>query len=126
MLEIKVFIEASALVDAINNLANALSKKNELSSPAFTDEIDAKKGLENSKTEQPSEPTTPTPSVPLAQPPQYTVEQIMQAGATLMDAGKVNDLIALLQSFGIQAVKDLKPEQLGAFATELRKLGAKI
>mgnify|MGYP006873074847 CR=1 FL=1 len=50
----------------------------------------------------------------------------MQAGATLMDAGKVNDLIALLQSFGIQAVKDLKPEQLGAFATELRKLGAKI
>ena len=126
MLEIKVFIEASALVDAINNLANALSKKNELSSPAFTDEIDAKKDLENSKIEQPSETTTPAPSVPLAQPPQYTVEQIMQAGATLMDAGKVNDLIALLQSFGIQAVKDLKPEQLGAFATELRKLGAKI
>ena len=50
----------------------------------------------------------------------------MAAGATLMDAGKVTELINLLHSFGVQAVMDLKPEQLGAFATEMRKLGAKI
>lgn len=70
--------------------------------------------------------TPPVASVPLAPPPQYTVDQIMAAGATLMDAGKVNDLMNLLHSFGVQAVMDLKPEQLGAFATEMRKLGAKI
>ena len=68
----------------------------------------------------------PAPGVPLAQPPQYSVDQIMAAGATLMDAGKVNELMALLHSFGVQAVMDLKPEQLGAFATEMRKLGAQI
>lgn len=64
--------------------------------------------------------------VPLAPAPQYTVDQIMQAGATLMDAGKVNELMNLLHSFGVQAVMDLKPEQLGAFATAMRELGAKI
>ena len=68
----------------------------------------------------------PAPGVPLAQPPKYTVDQIMAAGAMLMDAGKVNELMNLLHSFGVQAVMDLKPEQLGAFATALRELGAKI
>lgn len=68
----------------------------------------------------------PAPNVPLAQPPKYTVDQIMAAGATLMDAGKVNELVNLLHSFGVQAVMDLKAEQLGAFATAMRELGAKI
>lgn len=80
----------------------------------------------------PVSPTAPTAppaqptGVPLAPAPQYTVDQIMQAGATLMDAGKVNELMNLLHSFGVQAVTDLKPEQLGAFATAMRELGAKI
>ena len=72
--------------------------------------------------------TVPTaaPNIPLAAPPQYTVDQIMAAGATLMDNGKVNELMSLLHSFGVQAVMDLKQEQLGAFATAMRELGAKI
>ena len=80
----------------------------------------------------PVSPTAPTAppaqptGVPLAPAPQYTVDQIMQAGATLMDAGKVNELMNLLHSFGVQAVMDLKPAQLGAFATAMRELGAKI
>ena len=68
----------------------------------------------------------PQAGLPLGGPPQYTVDQIMQAGATLMDAGKVTELTNLLHSFGVQAVMDLKPEQLGAFATEKRKMGAAI
>lgn len=68
----------------------------------------------------------PQAGLPLGGPPQYTVDQIMQAGATLMDAGKVTELTNLLHSFGVQAVMDLKPEQLGAFATEMRKMGAAI
>ena len=74
----------------------------------------------------PAPGNVPVPNVPLAEPPKYTVDQIMAAGATLMDAGKVNELINLLHSFGVQAVMDLKPEQLGAFATAMRELGAKI
>ena len=73
-------------------------------------------------------PSNPTPQtgVPVAPGPQYTVDQIMQAGATLMDAGRVDELVNLLHTFGVQAVTDLKPEQMGAFATALRGLGAKI
>ena len=147
MLEIKVTIEAPALTNAINNLAAAIGG-NGKSAPAPTSTVPTSPTQPPVPVAQPTTPPIPTatppqapaptsvptaaqpsfpaPSVPLAQPPQYTVEQIMAAGATLMDAGKVNDLIALLHSFGVQAVMDLKPEQLGAFATEMRKLGAKI
>lgn len=75
--------------------------------------------------QMPQQTAQPT-GVPVAPPPQYTIDQIMKGGATLMDAGRVDDLMNLLKSFGVVAVTDLKPEQLGAFATALRGLGAKI
>jgi hypothetical protein len=64
--------------------------------------------------------------VPVTTAPAFTREQIMTAGAALIDAGKMGDLMTLLNTFGVQAVTQLKQEQLGAFATELRKLGAQI
>ena len=130
MLEIKVTIEAPELASAINNLAAALSRKSrDEPVPPVTekesDPVPTPQAPEPAPTSQ-SVPTTPAPSVPVASAPQYTIEQIMKAGATLMDAGKIDELRKLIDSFGIEAVTNLKPEQLGAFATELRKLGAKI
>lgn len=66
------------------------------------------------------------PVVPTAAAPTYNRDQIMTAGAALIDAGKITELTGLLNAFGVQAVTQLKQEQLGAFATELRKLGAQI
>lgn len=76
----------------------------------------------------PEPPMTPTPSpaVPLAATPTYSLDQIAKAGAELAQAGKMNELLALLQQFGIQAVTQLKPEQIGPFATALRGLGAQL
>lgn len=72
-------------------------------------------------------PTAVTPPVvPTAAAPTYNRDQIMTAGAALIDAGKIAELTGLLNAFGVQAVTQLKQEQLGAFATELRKLGAQI
>lgn len=72
-------------------------------------------------------PAPPAPPVvPTAAAPTYNRDQIMTAGAALIDAGKINELMGLLNAFGVQAVTQLKQEQLGAFATELRKLGAQI
>lgn len=67
-------------------------------------------------------------AAPVAAAPAYTVEQIGKAGADLVsqDAAKMPGLLALLQKYGVQAITQLKPEQLGAFATELRGLGAKL
>ncbi len=74
----------------------------------------------------PVQPPATPPIVPVAAAPTYNRDQIMTAGAALIDAGKINELIGLLNTFGVQAVTQLKQDQLGAFATELRKLGAQI
>lgn len=73
-----------------------------------------------------AQPPAAPPVVPTAAAPTYNRDQIMAAGAALIDAGKINDLMGLLNAFGVQAVTQLKQDQLGAFATELRKLGAQI
>ena len=141
MFEVKITLEAPQLAASIEHLATALYAQHGLSAaPAVQAPAPAQQPA--TTTPPPAMPTAPTaapapvapnsPAVPpaagmpLAPPPQYTVYQIMQAGATLMDAGKVQELMNLLHSFGVNAVMDLKPEQLGAFATEMRKLGAQI
>ena len=78
-------------------------------------------------TEQPA--TAPVAHAPDAVPvtaPTYTVDQIARAGASLVDAGKMEQLLALLARYGVAAVTQLKPDQFGAFADELRALGAQI
>ena len=132
MLEARITIEAPELANAINNLAAALGGVKTAPVPQSTP-VQATQAPVAPPAPMPGPAPVanapvnyPAPNVPLAQPPKYTVDQIMAAGATLMDAGKVNELMNLLHSFGVQAVLDLKPEQLGAFATALRELGAQI
>lgn len=144
MFEVRITIEAPQLAGAINNLAAAMDGAKLV--PQQTATPAGQQPMTNPQTNAPAPtsapvpptplpspgpaaqamPSYPAPNVPLAQPPKYMVDQIMAAGASLMDAGKVNELMNLLHSFGVQAVMDLKPEQLGAFATGLRELGAKI
>lgn len=69
---------------------------------------------------------TPAPTVPVTGAPTYILDQISRAGASLVDAGKMQQLLELLGRYGVQAVTQLQPEQYGAFATELRGLGAQI
>ena len=78
-------------------------------------------------TEQPD--AAPVAHAPAAVPvtaPTYTVDQIARAGASLVDAGKMEQLLTLLARYGVAAVTQLKPDQFGAFADELRALGAQI
>lgn len=68
------------------------------------------------------------PRVPVAPAPSITLDQLGKAGADLIsaDSTKMTELIALLQQFGVRAITELKPDQIGAFATALRGLGGKI
>ena len=77
---------------------------------------------------QPAAPVAQT-SAPAAVPvtaPTCTLDQIARAGASLVDAGKMEQLLALLARYGVAAVTQLQPDQFGVFATELRALGAQI
>lgn len=78
----------------------------------------------------PAIPSAPvgTAAVPLAPAPVISLEQVAKAGADLISGNpaKMQELVALLQRFGVPAVQALKPDQIGAFATELRGLGAQI
>lgn len=71
---------------------------------------------------------TVAPAVPLASAPTFNIQQIAKAGADLFTARPElrPQVTALLTSYGIQSVTDLRPEHYGAFATALRGLGAAI
>ena len=73
-------------------------------------------------------PTAPMPTAPLAEAPKFTIDEITKAGGDFAQNSAANRgaLINLLQQFGVQAVTQLRPEQIGPFATALRGLGAKI
>ena len=58
--------------------------------------------------------------------PTYALDALARAGAVLAQSGKMEQALALLAKYGVQTVNQLKPEQYGAFATELRALGAQL
>lgn len=154
MFEINVTVNAPELAEALNNLAAALKGAKPEPAASKTSKADKSAPVPPADYMPPADtapapaapapavtpapapapapvqaPVTPAPApapVPVAPAPTYNRDQIMTAGAALIDAGKINELMGLLNSFGVQAVTQLKQDQLGAFATELRKLGAQI
>lgn len=64
--------------------------------------------------------------VPTAPTHQYTIEEIQAACGPLMDAGKMNELAAILHGLGAASLLDLPAEKYGALAIKLRELGARL
>ena len=140
MLEMKIKIDVPELVAAVEKLAAAIDKTalnitvpNEgtlnFNTPAGNAPV-APAPVQTAPTPAPvaapaPAPTPAAPAVPVTAPT-YTLDQIAKAGANLVDAGKMEQLLALLTKYGVQAVTQLTPDQYGAFATELRALGAQI
>ena len=80
-------------------------------------------------------PATPAPTVtapvtqaPVATTPSYTVAQVAKAGADLMASNPALQpaLVELIHKYGAQTVQEIPQDKLGAFATELRQMGARI
>lgn len=144
MMEMKIKIDVPELVAAVEKLAAAIDKTalnitvpNEgtlnFNMPAPTPAPVAAPASAPAPAPTPAAPpvtpmptaAAPAPAVPVTAPT-YTLDQIAKAGANLVDAGKMEQLLALLTKYGVQAVTQLTPDQYGAFATELRALGAQI
>jgi hypothetical protein len=136
MLEMKIKIEADvAILKAIDKLTTAL-EKNAVNISVSQDTPAPVAPVAAPVTPAPVPPVTmppatvaptnPAPTVPVTTAPTYTLDQIAKAGASLVDAGKMEQLLALLAKYGVQAVTQLQPDQYGVFATELRTLGAQL
>ena len=85
------------------------------------------------QTAAPTAPSAPAPSpaipmTPVTEAPKYSIDDIARAGAELAQQGpdKIAALTGLLQQFGLQAVTQLRTEQMGPFVLALRGLGARI
>lgn len=82
---------------------------------------------------QPSIPVTaPTPQpapaavIPTAAPKQYTLPELQAACGPLMDAGKMDELSAVIQAFDVTSLMDLPQDKYGELAVQLRALGARL
>lgn len=106
MNEINIVLTAPELVEALHKLIAALQRERN------------KTAVEESLTAEVVQNA--------AEEPAYDLEQIMTAGAALIDEGKMNELLQLLSRFGVQAVSQLRPEQVDSFVGELRTMGAQI
>lgn len=69
----------------------------------------------------------PEPKAPVQDKPAYTKEQLAHAAQPLMDAGRMDEISAMMrEKFGVDALHQLPEEQYGLLATALREMGAKL
>lgn len=76
---------------------------------------------------QPAAVTAPvTPPVVPTVSKTYSQDELQRAAVTLMDAGKQEEVLTVLTSFGVEAIPQIPKERYGEFATALRQKGAQI
>ena len=75
-----------------------------------------------------STPQTPTPQTAVpTEAKSYTADELQKAAIALMDKGvSMDDIAALLGKHGVSSLPELTPDKFGAFALDLRQLGADI
>lgn len=77
-------------------------------------------------TPAPPQPVVPAQAAVQTSAATYTQDELQRAAVTLLDAGRQNDLVTMLNSFGVEAITMLPKERYGEFATALRQMGARI
>lgn len=146
-MDIHIKIDCPDLVSAANILAGAWGRKTQQAAPVLSQPtVQAPAApqpikepnttpaapITQSTAQAPAAPTVPAPAaVPTTAPvtgPSYTVQDLAVAGANLIQENPSAhpQLMGLLGQFGVRAVTDLKPEQLGSFANAMRQMGAKL
>lgn len=138
MLEIKVTVDFPGLPEALTALADALGKRagtdevKEVEAAAAANPTAPAQAASTTVTAAPTpaQPTAPTTAAPTASAVRaedtYTLDALSRAGAALVDAGMMPQLLDLLTKYGVRAVVQLPKEQYGAFADELKALGAQL
>lgn len=69
---------------------------------------------------------SPTPAVPVAPVKEYTLEEIQVALQPLMDAGRTNEIVGLMQKYKVASLPELPKDQFPDLVVDLRNMGARI
>ena len=143
MFEIKVTITAPGLEQAINNLAGFIQNGSQVQPPqihaAGVPQVQQPTAATLPIQPSPQPIPAPAPQIPPASVPEkpqpvqtaapklgLTLDAIVNASAALVEKGMMNQLIALLGKYGVQAVNQVQPAQYDALANDLRALGAQL
>lgn len=99
-----------------------------VTAPTQTPPVSSDQAATVSPTEQPAAVVPPVVQATPTAAPTYSLSDITRAGADFIaqNPDKQDLLNALLPQFGITTLAELRPEQLGPFATAMRGLGVKI
>lgn len=132
----KDLVNSPAIIDVVKVLAVETSKNSSpVAPPVMQNPVTAASAMTPQVMQNPvpmqqmQAPIMQNPiatTVPTAQPAVYTLEQLSLAAAPLMDAGKTDVLVALMQSFGVQTLQQLPQERYNDFAVAIRGMGAQI
>lgn len=134
-MDIRIQINCPDLVSAANILAGAWGHKTPQAAPVPpqpTVQAPAEpQPIKEPKTAPAAPITQSTAQAPTTAPvsgPTYTIQDLAVAGANLIQENPSAhpQLMGLLGQFGVRAVTDLKPDQLGPFANAMRQMGAKL
>lgn len=68
----------------------------------------------------------PTPAVPVAPVKEYTLEELQVALQPLMDAGRTNEIVGLMQKYKVASLPELPKDQFPSLVVDLRNMGARI
>lgn len=134
-MEIKIRLEASnEMLAALNTIAGAIGtllNQNVVQNQSINQAQVQQSGQVSTQYSQPytnqaqmQQPVNQVPTSNVAQ--NYTLEQLSVAAATLMDQGKMEQLMQILNSFGVAALTQLPKEQYGLFAVKLREAGVNV
>lgn len=111
---------APELLAVLSNFTNAITSAKVVTIPDNNSDFSYLKPV------QPDQAASVQNSIVPTSTQSYTMEQLAVAATQIVDSGRRAELVSLLGSFGVQALTALPTEHYGAFATQLRALGAKI
>lgn len=137
-INVRVTVEAPALVDAVNRLCDRFSPVQTGVATVPAAPIQEAPQAPTAPAEAPSQQPVAEPSTAAQAPAQAApapapapakvidLDTISRAGAALIDQGKMPQVLGVLKEFGVEAITQLQPSSYPAFAERLKALGAVI
>ena len=68
----------------------------------------------------------PAPAVPVAPVKEYTLEEIQVALIPIMDAGRTNEIVGLMQKYGVSDLTKVPKDSYPQLIQDIRNMGARI